>query len=163
MRFKFNLLVLAIIANSAFAQHSVSVVVKDSQSKEPLIGATVMEQGTTNGTTTDVNGSASLQTVKSKSVTLEVKYVGYESALVKIEIQQPQSVKEVLLDPSEEKLEEVTVTSVRTNSRIENIPIRVEVLGVEDISEENGIMPGNLLGIVGDVAGIQMQQVSASS
>jgi outer membrane receptor protein involved in Fe transport len=163
MKFKYNLLVLAFLASTTFAQHYVTVVVKDSQTKEPLIGATVMEQGTANGATTDINGLVNLQTTKSGIISLQVKYVGYEPALVKIEIQQPQSTKEVLLDPSEENLEEVTVTSVRTNSRIKDIPTRVEVLGVEEISEENGIQPGNLLGVVGDVAGIQMQQVSASS
>jgi outer membrane receptor for ferrienterochelin and colicins len=60
-------------------------------------------------------------------------------------------------------LEEVIVTSSRTNSRIENIPTRVEVLGLEDLGEENGVKPGNILSLLGDVAGIQMQQVSASS
>ena len=162
MKFKFKLLVLAFLAGTTFAQQNISIVVKDSQTKEPLIGATVMEQGTTNGASTDMNGLAKLQTSKNGTISLQVKYVGYESAIVKINAQ-TQTTKEVYLDSSTENLEEVTVTSVRTNSRIEDIPTRVEVIGVEDISEENGIMPGNLLGIVGDVAGIQMQQVSASS
>lgn len=148
---------------AAFAQYQINVVVKDSQTKEPLIGATVVEQGTTNGATTDVNGLAKMQTSKNGTVSLQVKYIGYESTTIKIGIPQIQPSTEILLDPSSENLEEVTVTSVRTNSRIEQIPTRVEVLGGEDIHEENGIMPGNLLGIVGDVAGIQMQQVSASS
>jgi outer membrane receptor for ferrienterochelin and colicins len=62
-----------------------------------------------------------------------------------------------------EKLEELTITSNRTNSRIENTPTRVEVLGLEDLKEENGVKPGNIMSLLGDVAGIQMQQVSASS
>jgi outer membrane receptor for ferrienterochelin and colicins len=62
-----------------------------------------------------------------------------------------------------EDIEEVIVTSSRTNSRIENIPTRVEVLGLEDMNEEAGVKPGNIMSLLGDVAGIQMQQVSASS
>lgn len=60
-------------------------------------------------------------------------------------------------------LDEVIVTSYRTNSRIENIPTRVEVLGQDDLIEENGVKPGNIMSLLSDVAGIQMQQVSASS
>src|SRR5574344_713875 len=50
--------------------------VKD-KSGEPIIGANVLEKGTTNGTITDVNGSFSLQ-VRSGSM-LEVSYIGYKS------------------------------------------------------------------------------------
>ena len=163
MRFKFNLLLLTLLVNSAFAQHYVRVIVKDSHTKEALIGATVLEKGSTNGATTDTTGLANVQTDKTGTISLKIKYVGYEPAQVKIDIPQIQPATVVFLDPSTEDLDEVTVTSVRTNSRIESIPTRVEVLGTEDINEENGITPGNLLGIVGDVAGIQMQQVSASS
>jgi len=61
------------------------------------------------------------------------------------------------------KLEEVIITSSRTNSRMENTPTRVEVLGLEEMNEENNIKPGNIMSLLGDIAGIQMQQVSASS
>lgn len=60
-------------------------------------------------------------------------------------------------------LDEVIITSYRTNSRIENVPTRVEVLGQDDLIEENGVKPGNIMSLLSDVAGIQMQQVSASS
>ena len=53
--------------------------VADSQG--PLIGATVMEKGTNNGTVTDFNGNFTLS-VKS-GATLVISYVGYESQEVK--------------------------------------------------------------------------------
>ena len=160
---KLILLLGILLQSAAFAQNNVSVVVKDSKTKETLVGATVAESGTSNGAATDVNGLAKFQTNHNGTISLQIKYVGYESSVVKVKIPQATPNLEVFLDPASEDLEEVTVTSVRTNSRIEAIPTRVEVLGVEDINEENGIMPGNILGVVGDVAGIQMQQVSASS
>lgn len=62
----------------------------------------------------------------------------------------------------ERKLEEVTiVSSTRTTQSIENAPIKVEVLGPEEMSEENGIKPGNVASLLGDVSGIQIQQASA--
>ena len=53
--------------------------VEDSQG--PLIGATVMEKGTNNGTVTDFEGNFSLN-VK-PGATLVISYVGYESQEVK--------------------------------------------------------------------------------
>lgn len=58
-------------------------------------------------------------------------------------------------------LSEVIVTSSRTNSRIEDLPTKVEVLGSEEITEENGIKTSGLSGLLGDIAGIQIQQNSA--
>ena len=52
-----------------------------SDSQGPLIGATVMEKGTTNGTVTDIDGNFSLN-VK-PGATLVISYVGYESQEVK--------------------------------------------------------------------------------
>jgi outer membrane receptor for ferrienterochelin and colicins len=60
-------------------------------------------------------------------------------------------------------IEEITISSMRTASRIENIPTRIEVLGLEEMREENGVKPGSILSLLGDIAGIQMQQASAST
>ncbi|MEI8060615.1 MAG: Plug domain-containing protein, partial [Ferruginibacter sp.] len=59
--------------------------------------------------------------------------------------------------------EEIIVTSSRTNSRIEDLPTKVEVLGSEEVREENGIKPGNITSLLGDIAGIQIQQSSATT
>jgi hypothetical protein len=62
---------------SLFAQQiAVQGVVKD-QTGETVIGASVMEKGTTNGTITDIDGRFSLK-VSSKSV-LTISYVGYKA------------------------------------------------------------------------------------
>ncbi len=65
---------------------------------------------------------------------------------------------------SNHALEEVTIiSSTRTTQRLENAPIKVEVLGPEEMNEENSIKPGNVASILGDVSGIQIQQASAVS
>ena len=57
--------------------------------------------------------------------------------------------------------EAVIISSSRNNSRLENLPTRVEVIGEAEMLEENGIKPGNIASILGDIAGIQFQQTSA--
>ncbi len=65
---------------------------------------------------------------------------------------------------TEHALEEVTVvSSTRTTQKIEDAPIKVEILGPEEMSEENSIKPGNVASILGDVSGIQIQQANAVS
>ena len=54
--------------------------VKDATTHEPLIGATVLIEQTGQGTTTDFEGSFSLQI--SRDATLEVSYIGYRSQRV---------------------------------------------------------------------------------
>ena len=69
---------------SLFAQQiAVQGVVKD-QTGETVIGASVMEKGTTNGTITDIDGRFSLK-VSSKSV-LTISYVGYKSKEIPVNV-----------------------------------------------------------------------------
>lgn len=51
-------------------------------SEGPIIGASIMEQGTTNGTVTDLDGNFTLN-VK-PGATLEISYIGYEKQIVKV-------------------------------------------------------------------------------
>ncbi|MGC8020824.1 hypothetical protein ACP3WW_24215, partial [Salmonella enterica] len=70
----------------------------------------------------------------------------------------------IIMHEQEEELDEVViVSSSRTNSRIEDLPTKVEVLGAEEVHEENGIKPGNIASLLGDIAGIQIQQTNAAT
>ena len=79
----------------------------------------------------------------------------------------PQPQKDTTLTPSkkpfEGESEVIVVSSSRTNSRIEDLPTKVEVLGAEEMHEENGIKPGNIVSLLGDIAGIQIQQTNAAT
>ena len=68
--------VLSVLSTSAWAQTTVKGIVVDAETTEPLIGAAVMEDGTTNGTATDIDGAFELTVSRSGSLTL--KYVGYK-------------------------------------------------------------------------------------
>jgi len=59
MRNKFKIFVLlALLTQFAFAQYGkISGKVVDKETKEPLIGASVVIQGTTLGAATDINGN----------------------------------------------------------------------------------------------------------
>ena len=63
---------------SAFAQGGYEVKGTIVDASGPVIGATVLEQGTSNGTSTDLDGNFSL-TVKSESSIVEISCIGYKT------------------------------------------------------------------------------------
>ena len=75
-------LLLGMLSTTMFAQggYQVKGVVVDAQG--PVIGATIMEQGTTNGTTTGLDGDFSLR-VSSADALVEVGCIGYTSQTFK--------------------------------------------------------------------------------
>lgn len=75
----------------------------DKASKEPLIGATVMVDGSTIGTVTDLEGNFVLP-VQPMGQTLIISYVGYQSAQI-----QAQPYLDIQLDQGALMLEEVVV------------------------------------------------------
>lgn len=76
------LLMLAFSSLLQAQQISVSGVVKDASTGEPVIGANIVEKGTTNGTISNFDGEFSLN-VQSNG-TLLVKYVGYKDVEVAV-------------------------------------------------------------------------------
>lgn len=78
--------IMCLSCASAFAQQ-VKGTVKDSAG-EPVIGAAVIVEGTTNGTTVDFDGSFVLNAVPSDAV-LVVSSIGYKTAKVPVGGGQP--------------------------------------------------------------------------
>lgn len=78
-RFMF-LAMLLMCASFAYAQSKVNGRVTD-KAGEPIIGASVMVQGTSTGAVTDINGNYTINNVPGKAI-LKVSYVGYVSQSV---------------------------------------------------------------------------------
>lgn len=83
-------------------------------SGEPLIGASVVEQGTTNGVITDIDGKFVLKVVSDKSK-LEVSYVGYETQVVKVLVGKALN---IVLKEDSQALEEVVVVGYGSQKKI---------------------------------------------
>ncbi len=76
--FRLSFFLLGCLLSSGLAaQILVRGTVSDAASGQPLIGATVIERGTSNGTVTDIDGRFELE-VSSDTAVLAISYVGYE-------------------------------------------------------------------------------------
>ncbi|WP_242083258.1 SusC/RagA family TonB-linked outer membrane protein [Aestuariivivens sediminis] len=84
MRIKLLLFMLFILtaAMDVAAQVEVSGVVRDNETGDPLLGATVLIKGTSNGTITDLDGAFNLS-VENQNAMLVISYTGYKTMEVK--------------------------------------------------------------------------------
>lgn len=155
---------LLFLSTNVFSQNNFNCFVKDAESREALTGVTAKINGSTKATASDANGSILFPNLPSGNITITFSLVGYDNQSVSFHLPQGDTVQVIYLKKAEAKTEEeVIVTSSRTNSRIEDLPTKVEVLGSEEVAEENGIKPGNIASLLGDVAGIQIQQTNAAT
>jgi len=144
---------------------NISGIIQSKSDGDLLKGAAIQIAGTTKGTVTNGSGKFTLNDISQGTIRLTISHTGFTS----IDTSFYFSGKDVIalhfqLVSSNEELEEVViVSSSRTNSRIEDLPTKVEVLGSEEVREENGIKPGNIASLLGDIAGIQIQQTSAAT
>ena len=123
--------------------------VEDSQG--PLIGATVMEKGTNNGTVTDFDGNFSLNV--QPGATLVISYVGYES----MEIKAGDNVQ-VKMKEDGHVVNEVVVIGYGTQRR-EAVTGSVANIGGEKLNQVAASNAAEAL--QGRVAGVLMTQTSS--
>ena len=96
---------------SPFIAHSQTIRGKvEDESHEGLIGATVLELGTSNGITTDISGHFELK-LESRKSKITVSFVGYETDTLSADFS---GRTHIMLFPSASELNEVTVTSSST-------------------------------------------------
>ncbi|MFT4738508.1 MAG: iron complex outermembrane receptor protein [Paraglaciecola sp.] len=110
----------------AYAQRQIVGVVVDDETKEPLIGATVREPDTGNGSITDISGRFSFTVNEGTSIT--VQYVGYQLKTVPIDNDKLY----ITLTPFYE-LENVLIRGVRANA---DDPVSKTTVSKEVIKEE---------------------------
>ena len=98
-------LLLSLLASTAIAQTRITGRVTDKTNTDALIGATVLEKGTSNGTITDIDGKFALN-VASLNAILVVNYAGYSSLEIPLE---GKTSLEISMEEAVDILEEVVV------------------------------------------------------
>ena len=160
-RYRLVCLFVLLVPMAARSQ-ALRVQVRDSLRHEPLIGASVVVPGTSIGAAADATGTAVLAPAPAAGTRLRITALGYRSRFVAAPAV-GQGLALLLVPGGVEIEEEVLVTATRTNSRIEDLPIRVEVLGVEEMEEESSIKPASIASLFGDIAGTQIQPTSPTT
>ena len=117
------LIVLLTAFSTAYAQTgTITGKIVDAKTDEPLIGASVLVEGTTHGAAADLDGNFVIQNVPTGNHTLIASYVAYlTETLAGIEVGNNNETRvEIALLSDDISLEEVEVIA-RTNRESENI------------------------------------------
>lgn len=130
---------------SAFAQYTVKGQIVDAVG--PVIGAAVLEQGTLNGTESDMDGNFTL-TVPSASSMIEISLIGYKTLV----FQADQVPAVIVLEDDTEMLEEVVVIGYGTVKK-EDLTgsvatVRADQLNKGAVTSPTEMLKGKSAGVV---------------
>jgi iron complex outermembrane receptor protein len=143
---------LLCFASFTWAQTTVTGTVNDDQNS-PLPGATVLEKGTTNGTTTDFDGNFTIE-VSDLNAILEVSYLGYSTLELPLNGQRNVTVQ---LIEDATQLEDVVVVGYGVQKKSD---VTGSIASIKSENFNQGVVanPGQLL--QGKLAGVNVSNVS---
>ncbi|MDH3649275.1 MAG: SusC/RagA family TonB-linked outer membrane protein [Saprospiraceae bacterium] len=146
--------VLFLSISLTYGQRTITGTVTDADNGEPLIGASILVEGTSVGTITDFDGTYSLE-VSDDATTLNISYTGYTGQDIEIG---SQSTIDVVLTPGTE-LDEIVVTGYGTQ-RAKEVTGSIVSVKAEDFNKGNVNDPTQLL--QGKVAGLAIARPGAN-
>ncbi|MBT3417250.1 MAG: TonB-dependent receptor [Flavobacteriales bacterium] len=125
-------IVLLFASFSISLSQSVSGIVKDEKTKEPLIGVNVILSNT-NGTTTNINGEFNVE-VKNGENTITFKYIGYETIVKDIA---GKSKFDIKMKSVSQQIGTVVISAGKFEQKIEEITVSMEVINPSLIENKN--------------------------
>lgn len=149
-----NFLFLSLGIGISFAQQiKVSGTVVDAKTSEPIIGANVIQSGTTSGTITDVDGKYTLEVPADGELT--VTYVGYNPSVIKVGNRTEINVR---LEEDAVLLGDIVVLGYGQESRKANLSVAVSN---KEINESIKSRSTDIMGALqGQIAGVTISNNS---
>ena len=132
----------------ASAQSTVKGVVTSAEDGLPVIGASVVVQGTTMGAITDLDGNFNIENVPSSAKNLMVSYVGLRTEVIAI---QKGVVMQIVLKSASETLDEVVVTAQGLTRKEKSIGYSAQKVDGEKLTAARQTDLGNAM--AGKIAG----------
>ncbi|PQJ20520.1 SusC/RagA family TonB-linked outer membrane protein [Nonlabens tegetincola] len=139
----------------ALAQSAVKGKVTDAQTGLPILGASVVVEGTQNGTSTDFDGNYTLNNVSDGAV-IVFTYLGYTSQSVAYT---GQSTINAALEESPSELDTVVLIGYGSTTKA-NVTAAQTTVDSEEFNKGAIVSPGQL--IAGKAAGVQVTAASGS-
>lgn len=141
----FTLWLLFLAAAATAQQTGIKGVISDKTTKETLVGATILIQGTTTGSTTDLDGNFSITSLAPGNYNLVVSYISYKTLV----IEKVKVVKDVIL--------ELPIELEGNSVALEGVVISANRRTGTEVSMLSAMKMSSLV-----VSGISSQQISRS-
>lgn len=149
------LLCFTIWTSSLLAQNTLKGKVNSYNDNDPLIGATVIIKGTTEGANTDFDGIFELKTSHALPFTLVVSYLGYDSK--EIEISNFKDVQTIKLPESAVLISNIEITGQRISEKQKESPLTIESM---DLLAIKATPSDNFYDGLGSMKGIDLTAAS---
>lgn len=156
-------LFICVFVQTLVAQNNISVKVISKDHKETVVGASVYIKNTTLGSTTNIDGIATISNIKNGKQTLIVSFIGFETFEKVMTFPLENNTIIIELHEEESTLDTVEISSTRSKRTIAQTPTRVEVISGEELGEKAAMNSANIAMLLRESTGIQMQQTSANS
>ena len=154
----FLLLALPLAAAAQEPARTQVLVVEVLSEDKPLRGASVVVGGRTE--ISNDEGRATFD-VASGEYEIAVKAAGHLATTTRVVVgAQPLAPVQIAISPIPEAAESVIVTATRTNTRLQDQPVRVEVIDREEIEEKALMTPGSVAMLLGETTGLRVQTTS---
>ncbi len=154
---RFLLCLLSICAVATTSAQTLKGVVTSQSDGQPLLGVNVLEAGTTNGVTTNVDGSYAITLQGKESATVIFEYIGY--ATQEIVVPAAQTVLNVALSASSIEMDDVVVIGY---GAVKKSDLTGSVASVMTEELKSGAITNADQMLQGTVAGVQVTQNSGA-
>lgn len=131
------------------AQNKISGIVVDASSNEPVIGANVIETGTSNGVITNLDGEFVL-TLSKQQAEITISMIGYKP----LEVTKPRPMDTYRIHEDIQEIEGVVVTALHIPKQKKMLGYAVQEVKGNDLSVSRDANPVSAL--VGKVAGMRV-------
>lgn len=122
---------------------------------EPIIGASVVVNGTKNGTVTDIDGNFTLVS-NSETPTLNISYVGFDTQNIKV---RPGQTVKVTLKENAQSLEELVVVGYGSQKKV-NVIGSIATVDSKSLEARSASDVSNML--TGQMSGVTITQTSGN-
>lgn len=138
MKYLFSACLLFLIVNKIQAQEAtISGIVKDMKTKEPLIGVNVSIDSSTIGTVTDVDGRYELKSSSGK-VKVIFSYIGYDNIVESVNLKPNQKLTlDIDMGEAQSLLDEVVVTSSKFERKIGEETVSIDIIKPATLEKQN--------------------------
>jgi outer membrane receptor protein involved in Fe transport len=111
--------------------------VTEKVGKVPLVGATVVVDGTRYGATSGNDGRYRIASVPAGTYTVRVRYIGYAPGTASVTVSADQeAAADFALEKSAQRLEEVVTTGTIVETEVKALPSPITVITAEEIREK---------------------------
>jgi outer membrane receptor for ferrienterochelin and colicins len=148
------------LATGAYAQGQGILVVQARSDSKPV--SQVEISAGDRAALTNVDGEATLE-LPAGDIEVTIQRYGFTTQTVRTFISANSTTRLAIeLRPEAVLAEEITVTATRTEKRIEDEPLRVEVLDREEIEEKVTMAPGDVAMLLNETSGLRVQVTAPS-